>query len=148
MNCLLRHIRKKEDGWNSFIAGMMAGATILFDERTRWMDIGLYTMARTVAALLELYVSKDSLLFKIHSKIIPLDLFLFCCFCSIIMYAFIYEPENMTPSYYNLFSKMQNTEEGNLEILRRWRLQFLRARRQDEKNTQQMRHSSSEQQCQ
>eukprot|EP01112_Ceratiomyxa_fruticulosa_P013609 TRINITY_DN382_c0_g4_i3.p1 TRINITY_DN382_c0_g4~~TRINITY_DN382_c0_g4_i3.p1 ORF type:complete len:287 (+),score=41.25 TRINITY_DN382_c0_g4_i3:143-1003(+) len=91
VNCLLRYLRKREDGWNAIIAGSVAGLSMYFSKSN---EIALYLFARAL----------ESIFNALHKRgIVPSfkhgDSVLFAVCTSIMFYAFAWEPEALRPSY-------------------------------------------------
>ena len=97
-NCLLRAIRKKEDGLNSLVAGAVAGSSMLFWEST---EIALYLSARAAESVFNGLVSRGYLKSHYYG-----DSFLFALSTSFMFYAFVWEPENLRPSYHKFLMRV------------------------------------------
>jgi len=91
VNCLLRYVRKREDGWNAIIAGSVAGLSMFISKSN---EIALYLFARAL----------ESIFNALHKRgIVPSfkhgDSVLFAICTSIMFYAFAWEQEALRPSY-------------------------------------------------
>ncbi len=127
--CFLRWWRKRDDdGWNSFIAGTLAGSTILLDTRSRWSEVSTFLLAQACAAvgrsLIQnkiIFKNENSLftrIFKNHS-----DIILFGLFAGVIMMTFIYSPELFPPSYMRFFETIEGEDST---VAHRYRIKFRR----------------------
>jgi hypothetical protein len=152
VQCLMRLIRQKEDGLNAFVAGSAAGLTLMLDSKSRWLDISLYMFARAVAALLSAYFYGDAKHINQHSESIPnaatltilqqiiafikrfprtilsllignADVILFATLVGILLLGFIYEPWNLSPSYYKVFTRMEKAS-GDEHVAHNYRLAY------------------------
>jgi len=56
--CLLRHLRGKEDVWNSLLAGAMGGSLVFGDNSSVNSQINLYVLSRVVFASFRLLAQK------------------------------------------------------------------------------------------
>jgi hypothetical protein len=126
---VLHRDRNKNEGMKIFVAGTVAGVSMLLDRKDRWSDIGMYMFARACAALASrLYEkniwgiqdSNNMLLILIRNH---LDTFVFCVCCCIIMTTFIYRPDFFPRGYYKLF---QSVEGSDRVITADWRRRFRR----------------------
>jgi hypothetical protein len=127
--CTCRYIRKKEDAFNSIIAGALSGLTIVLDSPERSMDISLYTFAKASSVIL-LYAlqshSHNSRNKPIQTVSEHFDILLFCPLVSVMILFLIYEPWNMSTSYYKLYNKMERNSPliQSKEIIDRIRVAF------------------------
>eukprot|EP01095_Lingulamoeba_sp_RSL-Kostka_P016708 TRINITY_DN8271_c0_g2_i2.p1 TRINITY_DN8271_c0_g2~~TRINITY_DN8271_c0_g2_i2.p1 ORF type:complete len:220 (+),score=26.56 TRINITY_DN8271_c0_g2_i2:218-877(+) len=110
IHALLCLIRKKDDSINSFIAGGIAGLSILLDDDTKRVELSLYLLARVLSSLWNFFVHKHYL------PSIPFgSALLFALLCTIIMYTYIHEPELMRKDYYQFIDTMANDPLGRLD---------------------------------
>ncbi|EGG21868.1 hypothetical protein DFA_01754 [Cavenderia fasciculata] len=98
VNCLLRAIRQKEDGYNSAIAGFVAGASMMFSKST---EVALYLFARALESLFNAAWKRGYVKSWKHG-----DTALFCFCTSVMFYAFVWEPNTVRPSYLKFLSKV------------------------------------------
>eukprot|EP00744_Colponema_vietnamica_P007192 GILI01010379.1.p1 GENE.GILI01010379.1~~GILI01010379.1.p1 ORF type:complete len:231 (-),score=39.41 GILI01010379.1:100-792(-) len=116
VNCLLRHLRKKEDGLNSAIAGGIAGLSILLDSKDRRQTIALYLLTR----------AGESIVYSLQEKgylpQVPYgDVLVFCCLCSVIVYGFVFEPEILDPGYRRFLINLSVAHPNDRVQLSLWR---------------------------
>jgi hypothetical protein len=136
VQCFMRLIRQKEDGLNAAVAGACAGLTLVFDSESRWLDIALYMFARAVASILSHYFGAESshhhhevvvdtvaksvvqrvlgFIKRIPKTIWMLivsnaDVLAFSALVGVLIVAFIYEPWNLSTSYYRVFTRMEES---------------------------------------
>jgi len=102
-NCLLRFFRQKEDGFNSAIAGAIAGSSMLFWNSS---ELALYLTARAAECVFNLLVERGYLKSWYYG-----DSFLFAICTAFMFHAFMFEPKNLRPSYYNLLLKIVDGRE-------------------------------------
>ncbi|KAL0476811.1 hypothetical protein AKO1_005991 [Acrasis kona] len=127
--CLMRYLRQKDDdGWNYFIAGSLAGSTMLVDKRSRWSEISIYLFAQACATVARSLVHNKKILSNERSLITRLlknhtDTILFSSFGSIIMLVFIYCPELFPSSYMKLFETIEGEDST---VAHRYRIKFRR----------------------
>jgi len=99
-NCLLRNIRKKEDGINSAVAGAVAGMSMMFWKSS---EIALYISARAAESIFNALVQRGYVKSWYHG-----DSLLFALSTAFMFYAFIWEPENLRSSYYKFLMRVSN----------------------------------------
>eukprot|EP01083_Nonionella_stella_P094343 264638_1 len=92
--CLLRRIRRRDDQWNAFVAGWLAGLSILCDVRNRRKTISIFITMRSIAFGSQLLVSKGLLPTIPHT--VPL---LFCLGSMETMYAYGMHPRSLPKSF-------------------------------------------------
>ncbi|EFA81009.1 hypothetical protein PPL_05844 [Heterostelium album PN500] len=105
INCLLRAIRGKEDGWNSLIAGFFSGAAMMFSKST---EMALYLFARALESVFNAAHKRGLIKSWKHG-----DSALFCFCTTVMFYAFVWEPKTVRPSYLKFLSKVAG-EKRNL----------------------------------
>lgn len=127
--CFLRYMRQRDDdGWNSFWAGMLAGSTILLDDKSRWSEMSMFLFAQACASVARYLVTKGFIFKDEHSWISKLfhnhtNTILFSLFAAIIMMTFIYSPELFPSSYMKFFEAIEG-EDSN--VAQRYRIKFRR----------------------
>ncbi|CAK9188028.1 unnamed protein product [Ilex paraguariensis] len=105
LRCLLRKLRKKETPLNAFLAGSVAGLSILaLDDSNRRRTLALYLLARLAQCAYNSAKSKN----KFHlwgSHWSHGDSLLFALSCAQVMYAFVMRPESLPKSYQDFIQK-------------------------------------------
>ncbi|KAF2073371.1 hypothetical protein CYY_005316 [Polysphondylium violaceum] len=100
--CLLRNIRKKDDGINAAIAGFISGGAMAFSKST---EMALYLFARALESLFNAGVKRGYLKSYKHG-----DSLLFCLCTAILFHAFVWEPNSVRPSYLKFLSKVAGSK--------------------------------------
>jgi len=127
VQCLLRAVRKKEDGWNAFIAGGVSGLALFIEPKESRTDLSVYLFVQALANLLRLKVQnseyKSSWFANLENSFGGLfskwDILTFSMFGGIIQYAFVWEPDTMDYTVYNfLFTMTSNLDKQALKYLR------------------------------
>ena len=84
--CILRRLRKKDDGYNSFIAGFLSAFSLLLNDSVELRKIlALYTLVRALKILYDIYEEKGyykSSEYKLLALAFPVSIFfsfLFLC---------------------------------------------------------------------
>jgi hypothetical protein len=119
----------RREGWKIFIAGTVAGTSMMLDRKDRWPDIGMYMFARACASVASRLYDKNVLNVQSSNNLIivlirnHLDTFLFCLSCCVIMSTFVYRPDFFPRGYYKLF---QTIEGPDKHITGNWRRRFRR----------------------
>ncbi|GAB4834933.1 hypothetical protein Ancab_033199 [Ancistrocladus abbreviatus] len=105
LRCLLRKLRKKETPFNVFLAGSVAGLSILaLDDSNRRRTLALYLLARLAQCAYNSAKSKNKFhLWGSHWQ--HGDSLLFALACAQVMYAFIMHPESLPKSYQDFIQK-------------------------------------------
>ncbi|GAM18384.1 hypothetical protein SAMD00019534_015590 [Acytostelium subglobosum LB1] len=98
INCFLRNVRGKEDGWNSAIAGFFAGSAMMFSKST---EMALYLFARALESLFNAAHKRGYVGSWKHG-----DSALFCFSTTMMFYAFVWEPKTLRPSYWKFLTKV------------------------------------------
>lgn len=105
LRCALRKLRKKETPFNAFLAGSVAGLSILaLDDPNRRRTLALYLLARVAQCAYNSAKSKN----KFHfwgSHWRHGDSLLFALSSAQIMYSFIMHPESLPKSYRDFIQK-------------------------------------------
>jgi hypothetical protein len=115
---LLRKYREREDGWNSFAAGSLAGVNVLFLDAERRRTLALYLTVRALQCAYNSSKSRgwwhfwgsdwkhgDSLLFMLAS--------------AQIMYCYVMRPDALPESYWRFIVKSGPIPPNVLEAVRR-----------------------------
>ncbi|KAL0484592.1 5 TM domain-containing transmembrane protein [Acrasis kona] len=148
VQCLMRLLRQKEDGLNAFIAGGCAGLTLYFDSKSRWLDISTYVAARAIASVLTMYFGTSNktsanvplppprnlfekvyrIMKSVSTSFISLflnnfDVLVFSGLVGALIVGFIYEPWNLSPSYYKIFTKMEKSS-GDEHVAHNYRMAY------------------------
>eukprot|EP01125_Pyxidicula_operculata_P022330 TRINITY_DN9069_c0_g1_i1.p1 TRINITY_DN9069_c0_g1~~TRINITY_DN9069_c0_g1_i1.p1 ORF type:complete len:275 (+),score=65.92 TRINITY_DN9069_c0_g1_i1:3-827(+) len=88
--------------WNPFIAGFIAGGTLIFDVRRRRSDISIYLLGHMISDL-----SSTLLYYFFNVKLIKgFDILLFVLIGGLMQYTFVWESDAMDHSLYNLLYSM------------------------------------------
>ncbi|KAA8539742.1 hypothetical protein F0562_026434 [Nyssa sinensis] len=105
LRCLLRKWRKKETPLNAFLAGSVAGLSILaLDDSNRRRTLALYLLARLGQCAYNSAKSKNKFhLWGSHWR--HGDALLFALACAQVMYGFIMHPESLPKSYQDFIQK-------------------------------------------
>eukprot|EP01132_Coremiostelium_polycephalum_P010358 gene10358-12721_t len=98
IGCLLRLIRKKDDGINSAIAGFLSGSAMMFSKST---ELALYLLAASFETIFNAICKRGYLRPWKHG-----DTALFSICTMILFYAFVWEPKTVRPSYLGFLSKV------------------------------------------
>eukprot|EP00301_Raphidiophrys_heterophryoidea_P004231 c11854_g1_i1.p1 GENE.c11854_g1_i1~~c11854_g1_i1.p1 ORF type:complete len:494 (+),score=123.40 c11854_g1_i1:233-1714(+) len=97
VNCILRRNRGVDDGFNSMVAGSLAGMTLLTMKPGPFRsDIALYTLSRAVDVVVHNLAGKPP--GKQHFHYVW-GVFIFMALQAVIMHAFLLEPRNLRGSY-------------------------------------------------
>uniref|UniRef100_A0A2P2LSZ9 Transmembrane protein 135 N-terminal domain-containing protein n=2 Tax=Rhizophora mucronata TaxID=61149 RepID=A0A2P2LSZ9_RHIMU len=106
LRCFLRRFRRKETPFNAFLAGSVAGMSVLaLDDSNRRRTLALYLLARLAQCAYNSAKSKNKFhLWGSHWR--HGDSLLFALACAQVMYAFVMHPESLPKSYHNF---IQNT---------------------------------------
>ncbi|XP_044493154.1 uncharacterized protein LOC123216703 [Mangifera indica] len=105
LRCLLRKLRNKETPVNSFLAGSIAGLSVLaLDDSNRRRTLALYLLARVAQCAYNSAKSKNKFhlwgSYRRHG-----DSLLFALACAQVMYAFVMRPESLPKSYQEFIQK-------------------------------------------
>jgi len=102
-NCLLRHFRQKDDGWNAAIAGAVAGTSMYFWKSS---ELALYMTARAMECVFNALVDRGYVKSWYWG-----DTLLFAVCCAFLYHAFMFEYLNLRPSYHSFVLKIVNGRE-------------------------------------
>jgi len=102
-NCLLRNLRKKDDGWNAALAGAVAGTSMYFWKSS---ELALYLTSRAMECVFNALVEREYIKSWYWG-----DTLLFAVSCAFIYHAFMFEYLNLRPSYYSFVLKIVNGRE-------------------------------------
>eukprot|EP00455_Lapot_gusevi_P028538 TRINITY_DN3048_c0_g1_i3.p1 TRINITY_DN3048_c0_g1~~TRINITY_DN3048_c0_g1_i3.p1 ORF type:complete len:446 (+),score=97.67 TRINITY_DN3048_c0_g1_i3:102-1439(+) len=100
VQCLARHLRQKEDHFNSLLAGCLASFSILVDDSERQKTFSLYLLVRAMDLLYHSGVRH-----QVISKFEHRDIFLFCVACCVIMYCWHFNKDMLPKSYHSWISQ-------------------------------------------
>ncbi|KAF5732268.1 Mitochondrial import inner membrane translocase [Tripterygium wilfordii] len=105
IRCLLRKLRRKETPINAFLAGSVAGLSVLaLDDSNRRRTLALYLLARVAQCAYNSAKSKNKFhLWGSHWR--HGDSLLFALACAQVMYAFVMRPESLPKSYQDFIQK-------------------------------------------
>ncbi|KAK8944458.1 hypothetical protein KSP39_PZI008059 [Platanthera zijinensis] len=105
LRCFLRKFRKKETPLNAFLAGSIAGLSIMaLDDSSRRRTLALYLAARLAQCAYNSAKSKNKFhLWGSHWK--HGDSLLFSLACAQVMYAFVMRPESLPKAYQDFIQK-------------------------------------------
>lgn len=105
MRCILRRLRKKETPLNEFVAGSLAGLSILaLDDPSRRRTFALYLLARLAQCVYNSAKGKNKFhLWGSHWQ--HGDTLLFSLACAQVMYAFVMRPETLPESYLEFITR-------------------------------------------
>ncbi|ORX55559.1 hypothetical protein DM01DRAFT_1362575 [Hesseltinella vesiculosa] len=94
----LRLYRQKDDRWHGFVAGAVAGLSILFEKKERRVDIAQQMFARDIFY----FKNGDALLFGLT--------------CAQVMYGYTMQPGSLPPDFYSFMIKAARCPEPSLKI--------------------------------
>eukprot|EP01083_Nonionella_stella_P080774 222091_1 len=97
--CILRRVRRKDDRWNAFVAGWVAGLAIICDVRHRRKSLSIFMLVRSIAFGVQLLVANGRLPKVPH--VVPL---LFSLGSMEVMYAWAMHPESISTSFHRWIS--------------------------------------------
>lgn len=104
IKCGLRKLRNKDDGFNSFLAGVGAGiAGIITLNKDYWYILLMFVGSRVIGAFYNLCLKKEILNrqnINLHNYI------LFVIANAINSYGYFVEPDILKPDMFNLYDKM------------------------------------------
>ncbi|KAJ8772402.1 hypothetical protein K2173_027579 [Erythroxylum novogranatense] len=105
LRCLLRKWRRKETPFNAFLAGSVAGLSVLaLDDPNRRRTLALYLLARVAQCAYNSAKSKNKFhLWGSHWR--HGDALLFALACSQVMYSFVMRPESLPKAYQEFIQK-------------------------------------------
>jgi len=96
INCAMRKYRQKEDKLNAFVAGSVAGLSLLLDEKSRRTSIALYISTRALE-FVYVYLMRRGMLPNIPHG----DALVMAISSSQILYALLREQDTLSKSYYS-----------------------------------------------
>ncbi|CAM6019236.1 unnamed protein product [Sphagnum balticum] len=118
IRCILRRTRDKETPLNGFVAGTIAGLSVLsLDDSSRRRTFALYLLARVGQCAYNSAKAKN----KFHfwgSQWSHGDTLLFSLACAQIMYAYVMRPETLPDSYLEFISKTGPIAKPTLKAVR------------------------------
>ncbi|EEF51637.1 uncharacterized protein LOC8289682 [Ricinus communis] len=105
IRCLLRKLRRKETPFNAFLAGSVAGLSVLaLDDSNRRRTLALYLLARVAQCAYNSAKSKNKFhLWGSHWR--HGDALLFAFACAQVMYSFVMRPESLPKAYHDFIQK-------------------------------------------
>ncbi|KAJ6374658.1 hypothetical protein OIU78_030200 [Salix suchowensis] len=105
LRCFLRKFRRKETPINAFLAGSVAGLSVLaLDDSNRRRTLALYLLARVAQSAYNSAKSKNKFhLWGSHWR--HGDALLFALACAQVMYSFIMRPESLPKAYQDFIQK-------------------------------------------
>lgn len=113
---LMAKYRKKEDGYNSFVAGGVAGLSIFSQSRDGWRTISLYTFARLLQCVYN--GLKERNYFQWTNSFTHGDTILFALSSAQIMYAYVMRPNTLPKSYFDFIVNTGPIPKTVLEVVR------------------------------
>jgi len=116
--CVLRTVRKKEDGWNAGIAGGISGLSIFLQPKESRTDLSIYLFVQAIANIVRLKMEKAGIFPSTWSRNI-IDVFIFSLFGGLFQYVFVWEPDTLDYGVYNfLFTMTSKVDKQGLKYLR------------------------------
>ncbi|KAI8064366.1 hypothetical protein BC940DRAFT_242492 [Gongronella butleri] len=94
----LRLYRQKDDRWHGFVAGAVAGLSILFEKRERRVEMAQQLFAR------DIFYMKNG------------DALLFGLTCAQVMYGYTMQPASLPPDFYSFMIKAARCPEPSLKL--------------------------------
>lgn len=104
--CLLRRIRNKEDGWNEFLGGFIAGLSFVLNGST---EVGMYVASKAAEAIFRNGVKEGIVKPLPHGEIL-----LFALGTATMFWVSIWEPHNLRPSYFKFLVKASGYKYGTV----------------------------------
>lgn len=104
INCLLRRIRDKQDGYNALISGTLASVTVLTQDADRRRTLALYIFIRAVQSSYNAAKARNWFHFY-GSSWRHGDTLLFALGSSQVMYSWIMRPETLPVSFVKFISR-------------------------------------------
>eukprot|EP00897_Mesotaenium_endlicherianum_P006990 jgi/Mesen1/6319/ME000326S05458 len=102
MRCLLRRLRGRETPLNSFLAGSVAGLSVLaLDDAGKRRMFALYLLARVAQCAFNSAESEGKLAVLGGHERKHVDMLMFCAATAQIMYAYVMRPESLPESYWD-----------------------------------------------
>lgn len=112
---VLRRVRKTDDGWNNFIAGMVAGLSLLAESSGNRMGWAQYLFIRALHCSYNHFHTKLPLLQKLkHGNSI-----LFVLSCAQIVYGFALRPDSLPPEYAKFLGRLVHLPPMIIENVRK-----------------------------
>eukprot|EP00795_Rhopilema_esculentum_P017148 gene17148-8683_t len=99
-------IRRKKDEWNSFLAGGIAGLSMLFQ---RSSTLALYVLSKVGEVLYFRGAQKGYLPWFKNG-----DVFLYTVCTAVMFHAAVLEPHNLNPTYWRFLSNLTNKRFGEM----------------------------------
>eukprot|EP00742_Colponemidia_sp_Colp-10_P002101 GILJ01002243.1.p1 GENE.GILJ01002243.1~~GILJ01002243.1.p1 ORF type:complete len:244 (-),score=25.35 GILJ01002243.1:78-809(-) len=120
--CSMRRIRNKEDGLNAFVAGGVAGSSLLVDAANQRKTLALYLSSRALEAVFNSGVSRSYWSSYKYGAVV-----LFCSLCSIVVYGYTFEPEILDGSYRRFLTSASSLKPNDLIAFGIWQEQYQKA---------------------
>jgi len=116
--CVLRAVRKKEDGWNAGISGGISGLSLFLLPKESRTDLSIYLFIQALANVARLKIEKSGIFPRMWSRNI-IDVLIFSLFGGLFQYAFVWEPDTLDYGVYNLlFTLTSKVDKQALKYLR------------------------------
>ncbi|CAG8482769.1 9018_t:CDS:2 [Cetraspora pellucida] len=106
----LRYIRKKDDKWNSFIAGSIAGISLIVEKQERRIMITQQMFVRAVQALYKSGRTRE------YFDIPHIGLILFILSCGQVLYAYTMQPTTIPPDFLKFMIKTARVPKDTLNL--------------------------------
>ncbi|KAI9357921.1 hypothetical protein DFJ73DRAFT_656967 [Zopfochytrium polystomum] len=111
-NLLVLH-RRKQDRWNGFISGFVAGAAILVEKPSQRLVLGQQILVRGLQAVF------NNLKFRGHFHFAHADSLIFALCTAQVMYSYAMQPSTIPASFYKFIQTTGPISEGSLQLARR-----------------------------
>ncbi|RIB15809.1 hypothetical protein C2G38_2039098 [Gigaspora rosea] len=106
----LRYIRKKDDKWNAFVAGSIAGISVIAEKRERRITIAQQMFVRAVQALYKSGHTRE------YFDIPHIGLILFALSCGQVLYAYTMRPTTIPPDFLKFMIKTARVPKEALNL--------------------------------
>ncbi|KAI9202590.1 uncharacterized protein BJ171DRAFT_177851 [Polychytrium aggregatum] len=113
VNNIMVHLRQKEDKWNGFVAGSLAGLSILAEESGRRRAIAQQLAVRACQCIYNGLKSRG--IFHFHMG----DTLIFALSTAQIMYSYVVQPHTIPKVYYNFIVSISPIPDDILKLVRR-----------------------------
>jgi hypothetical protein len=116
--CALRRLRGKEDGWNAFLAGGLAGLSVMVENKDRQENWSLYLFARVFDIVLRGMAKRG---YNINVQLV--ETIAFMVMIVFMLYCYAIEPDNMIKSYLHFLNMLYQPSKNEQLVLDVWKAQ-------------------------
>ncbi|CAG8471157.1 13644_t:CDS:2 [Dentiscutata erythropus] len=110
INNSLRYIRKKDDKWNAFVAGSIAGISVVAEKRERRIAIAQQMFVRAIQALYKSGRTRE------YFDIPHIGVVLFALSCGQVLYAYTMQPTTIPPDFLKFMIKTARVPKDTLDL--------------------------------